>query len=175
MTYLKMACEKYKWETGNRLGNDISVLRLAEILSKKKRSKKESWEIIINYCDGERPFYTKQEKRQKRKQKINKQIYLNGTTYSVENARAFYQSLQWRKIRVDIISEQGGECQMCGRSHQKHGVVIHVDHIIPLSIDWSKRLDKNNLQVLCEDCNLGKINRYSTDWRKAEFVGIKQV
>lgn len=33
------------------------------------------------------------------------------------------------------------------------------------SLDWSKRFDKNNLQVLCEDCNLGKSNGDSIDWR----------
>lgn len=77
----------------------------------------------------------------------------------------FYQSPEWRKLRYEVLREQGGRCQLCGRS-SKDGVVLHVDHIIPLSKDWSKRLDKNNLQVLCEDCNLGKSNTDSIDWRK---------
>ena len=81
--------------------------------------------------------------------------------------KTFYQSHAWRTIRVDIIEEQEGKCQMCGRSFKEHGIAITVDHIIPLSIDWSRRLDKTNLQLLCEDCNKGKGNRYSTTWKKA--------
>lgn len=81
-----------------------------------------------------------------------------------EKAKRFYQSDEWRKLRYEVLREQKGRCQCCGRS-AKDGVVLHVDHIIPLSKDWSKRLDKNNLQVLCEDCNLGKSNTDNIDWR----------
>lgn len=76
----------------------------------------------------------------------------------------FLNSEQWRSIRYKILQQQGGRCQLCGRS-SKDGIKIHVDHIIPLSVDWSKRLDKENLQVLCEDCNLGKSNKEASDWR----------
>lgn len=81
-----------------------------------------------------------------------------------EKALRFYKSDEWRRIRYQILREQGGKCQCCGRS-AKDGVVLHVDHIVPLSKDWNKRLDKNNLQVLCEDCNLGKSNTDFIDWR----------
>lgn len=100
----------------------------------------------------------RKKKKKEIKKHINKQIYLN-------LANAFYNSPEWRKIRYEILREQGGRCQCCGRS-AKDGVILHVDHIVPLSKDWSKRLDKNNLQVLCEDCNLGKSNTDDIDWRK---------
>lgn len=80
------------------------------------------------------------------------------------NAKNFYNSQEWREIRYEVLKEQKGICQLCGRS-RKDGVVLHVDHIVPLSKDWSKRLDKNNLQILCEDCNLGKSNKDCIDWR----------
>lgn len=76
----------------------------------------------------------------------------------------FYSSAEWKALRYEVLREQKGRCQCCGRS-AKDGVVLHVDHIIPLSKDWSRRLDKNNLQVLCEDCNIGKSNTDSIDWR----------
>lgn len=79
-------------------------------------------------------------------------------------ARNFYLSKEWRELRYEVLNENGGKCCLCGRS-AKDGVVLHVDHIIPLSKDWSKRLDKDNLQVLCEDCNLGKSNKDNIDWR----------
>jgi 5-methylcytosine-specific restriction protein A len=31
-----------------------------------------------------------------------------------------------------------------------------VDHIIPIEVDWSKRLDKSNLQPLCHSCHAKK-------------------
>lgn len=80
-------------------------------------------------------------------------------------AGKFYKTDVWRKLRYEVLREQGGRCQLCGRS-AKDGVVLHVDHIIPLSKDFSKAFDKDNLQVLCEDCNRGKSNTDSIDWRK---------
>lgn len=85
--------------------------------------------------------------------------------YSNEAANELYKSDEWRRLRYRVLREQNGRCQLCGKS-QKDGVILHVDHIVPLSIDWSKRLDINNLQVLCSDCNLGKSNTDTIDWRK---------
>lgn len=79
-------------------------------------------------------------------------------------AKKFYESPEWRSLRYEVLKEQGARCCLCGRT-AKDGVVLHVDHIIPLSKDWSRRLDKDNLQVLCEDCNLGKSNKDCIDWR----------
>lgn len=50
-------------------------------------------------------------------------------------------------------------CKMCGRRPPR--VVLNVDHVIPLTVDWSRRMDPNNLQVLCEDCNQGKSNYWT--------------
>jgi 5-methylcytosine-specific restriction endonuclease McrA len=77
----------------------------------------------------------------------------------------FLKSDEWRKLRYKILLRGGGKCQLCGRTAHD-GVKLHVDHIIPLSRDWSRRLDPNNLQILCEDCNIGKGNQDSTDWRE---------
>ena len=77
----------------------------------------------------------------------------------------FYDSLQWKELRVDILRRDGRRCVYCGSTPQT-GAVIHVDHIIPISVDWSRRFDPRNLQVLCADCNQGKGNRYSDDWRR---------
>lgn len=82
-----------------------------------------------------------------------------------KTSKEFYASLEWKKVRYDVLKESNGRCCLCGRS-AKDGVVLQVDHIVPLSKDWSKRLDKSNLQVLCEDCNLGKSNRDSINWKE---------
>ena len=42
---------------------------------------------------------------------------------------------------------------------------IVVDHIKPRSKFPGMSLDLENLQVLCNDCNMGKSNDDFTDWR----------
>jgi hypothetical protein len=78
---------------------------------------------------------------------------------------AFYTSPEWRDLRYRVIRKYKSACMACGRSPKLHGIVIHVDHIIPRSKCVEKSLDFNNMQLLCEDCNLGKGNKDATDWR----------
>lgn len=115
----------------------------------------------------------KQAKKEKKNLKQQKKILNNNYVTEKhpftleeyrENSKEFYKSKEWRELRFEVLKENGGHCCLCGRG-VKDGVVLHVDHIIPLSKDWSKRLDKDNLQVLCEDCNIGKSNKDNTDWR----------
>lgn len=77
----------------------------------------------------------------------------------------FYDSREWREVRYEAIKSNNGKCELCGRG--KHdGVMLHVDHIKPRSKAPHLALDPSNLQVLCEDCNLGKGNRCDVDWRE---------
>ena len=77
----------------------------------------------------------------------------------------FYQSSDWKRIRHDALKSSEGRCDLCGRPASR-SVRLHVDHIIPRSVRPDLALDINNLQVLCADCNLGKGNSDSTDWRR---------
>ena len=76
----------------------------------------------------------------------------------------FYSSREWRELRYQALVTNGACCQCCGRSRQ-HGIVLHVDHIKPRSKFPGLELTLSNLQVLCEDCNMGKSNKDQTDWR----------
>lgn len=77
----------------------------------------------------------------------------------------FYISDEWRKLRARVLEKYKCKCMMCGRSPRDHGIVVHVDHIEPRSKRPDLQLDFKNLQLLCDDCNLGKGNRFNTDWR----------
>lgn len=77
----------------------------------------------------------------------------------------FYSSREWRSLRLRVLEKYECKCMMCGRSPKDHGIVIHVDHIKPRSKYPELSLVFENLQLLCEDCNLGKSNKYETDWR----------
>jgi 5-methylcytosine-specific restriction endonuclease McrA len=82
----------------------------------------------------------------------------------------FYSSAGWRRLRYRVLAESakahGGRaaCELCG-AHAAPGEPLNADHIVPVSRDWSRRLDPRNLQILCVHCNLGKSNRDDTDFR----------
>lgn len=75
----------------------------------------------------------------------------------------FYESWEWKQLRYETLKKYGRKCLCCGASSKE--AVIVVDHIIPVTKRWDLRLDPDNLQVLCDDCNRGKTNRDATDWR----------
>ena len=78
----------------------------------------------------------------------------------------FYSTQLWREARYQVLAANDGRCELCG--HGKHdGKRLHVDHIKPRSKFPELELRIMNLQVLCEDCNLGKSNKDYTDWRIA--------
>ena len=77
----------------------------------------------------------------------------------------FLSSPEWRRLRYDVLKERGARCECCGATPST-GAVMNVDHIKPRKTHPHLSLQKFNLQVLCGDCNAGKGNRDSTDWRK---------
>lgn len=84
--------------------------------------------------------------------------------YSRHSDDKFYQSVAWKELRYIALKQSGGCCTLCG-ARASDGVSLHVDHIIPRSKDARLELDLDNLQILCSDCNIGKSNRDSIDWR----------
>lgn len=62
------------------------------------------------------------------------------------------------RLRFKVLARDNFSCCSCGSSPAKDGGItrLHVDHIIP----WSKGGETvyDNLQTLCEKCNLGKCN-----------------
>lgn len=84
---------------------------------------------------------------------------------SVREAQtSFYLSHAWREVRYQALRLQGARCCLCGRT-AKDGITLHVDHIKPRSKFPELALTLSNLQVLCEDCNIGKGNTDDIDWR----------
>lgn len=99
-----------------------------------------------------------------RKFKVSREHYLDGFCRSrckkVYEQSGFYRSREWRSLRYQAIRRDGGACGACGSKG-----VLHVDHIKPRSKYPSLALVLENLQVLCADCNIGKGNKDSIDWR----------
>jgi len=74
--------------------------------------------------------------------------------------QSFYSTWEWKKARFETIKRYGAKCMLCGSEDR-----IVVDHIKPRKKYPDLELDLNNLQVLCNDCNMGKSNDDFTDFR----------
>jgi hypothetical protein len=64
------------------------------------------------------------------------------------------RNINWR-LRALVLMRDGARCQFCGRGPDDN-VRLHVDHVKP----WSKGGETvlENLQILCQECNIGKSN-----------------
>jgi hypothetical protein len=76
----------------------------------------------------------------------------------------FLESFAWRKVRMEALLKFGPKCMCCGATPAT-GAVMHVDHIKPRLTHPELALELDNLQILCHECNHGKGNWNSTDWR----------
>lgn len=77
----------------------------------------------------------------------------NKVEYKKENSRNVPLSL-----RLQVLSRDKFRCVFCGKSPATDiGTKLHIDHIEPFANGGKSTLE--NLQTLCEECNLGKSNR----------------
>jgi Homing endonuclease associated repeat/HNH endonuclease len=71
-------------------------------------------------------------------------------------SRRTKRDINWR-LRAKILIRDNCICKMCGASPAKNShTVLHVDHI--LAWDLGGETLEENLQTLCEPCNIGKSN-----------------
>ena len=79
--------------------------------------------------------------------------------------KAFYSTTEWKKLRNQVIQEHKANnqlfCIACGTTEK-----LVVDHINPVKIYWEERLERKNLHILCNDCNLGKGSQTINDTNK---------
>jgi hypothetical protein len=64
------------------------------------------------------------------------------------------------KTRAEVLRDSRGRCLMCGRTIERHGITLVVDHRIPR--DWGGSNERENLWAICEDCNAGKKAYFSS-------------
>ena len=64
--------------------------------------------------------------------------------------KQFYNSKAWRELSRLVLNESLYVCRRCG------GDATLTDHIVPIKVNWSLRLTKDNLQPLCDACHAVK-------------------
>lgn len=86
---------------------------------------------------------------------------------------SFYNSKEWHELRMAKWVSANGLCEMC----RKEGVIREgkeVHHIIEISQDWSKRLDFDNLILLCPEHHnlmherISPLQKFLNDWNNLE-------
>lgn len=83
-----------------------------------------------------------------------------------KKAEGFYSSWDWKRARYEALRINGNRCQCCGwqPGDTPQGWLV-VDHIKPRKKFPALALDTGNLQVLCNDCNMGKSDVHMQDFR----------
>lgn len=107
--------------------------------------------ILIKFADDIK--VTKEYKEIQKEKSKTKKAY--------KTRKDFYASWEWKKVRFNTLKKYGAKCMLCGSENR-----IVVDHIKPRSKFPELELDENNMQVLCNDCNMGKSNDDMTDFRQ---------
>jgi hypothetical protein len=64
------------------------------------------------------------------------------------------------KTRALVLRLAHRRCGMCGRTIDKHGIALVIDHRVPR--DWGGKTEPENLWAICEECNHGKKNLFSS-------------
>lgn len=77
-----------------------------------------------------------------------------------KETKEYQRRMMTQSLRYDIMKRDNFRCVLCGRGAED-GVKLHVDHIIPVS--KGGKTVRSNLRTLCEDCNIGKWDKYDED------------
>lgn len=84
-----------------------------------------------------------------------------------EKSTPFYGLSPWRQLRIKVFNHYGYVCMRC-----KSTEFLVVDHIKPRSLHPELELEFDNMQVLCNSCNLKKSNKHSKDYRPNFYTDI---
>ena len=74
-----------------------------------------------------------------------------------DNYNAFYHSKEWQAVRRRVLQRDNYLCQVCKRAGRiTPATTVH--HIKAVRVDYSKRLDPNNLETICKACHNAEHN-----------------
>jgi hypothetical protein len=121
---------------------DINILVIARYESPKKNNVYEKY-YEYNYDKIKELYYKVQS--------------IINTKESYEYQKKIERLKMTDSLRYDILRRDNYRCQICGIT-AKEGAKLHVDHIMPIAKGGKTVPD--NLQTLCDRCNLGKSDKY---------------
>jgi len=130
----------------------------SEITNQGYRSRFGSWRKALEsfaFKMNQEEVPTAEQTLQKEEQKPQIREEIKRHSVSVEDRRSIPLGLRYK-----VLSRDKFKCVRCGASPATDPTCkLHIDHILPFSKGGKTTLE--NLQTLCENCNLGKGNRHS--------------
>lgn len=143
--------------------NRKSKSKICPVCRKDYQSKDARVGNHVGYCSlecsgGQGKSCVRKKDKKKKTRQLNRQKNINAVL-----SKDFYLCQGWREVRYKALRKFGFKCLACGR--KPPSVVLHVDHIKPRSKFPELELSLENLQILCEDCNMGKLNHFDDDLR----------
>jgi 5-methylcytosine-specific restriction endonuclease McrA len=94
------------------------------------------------------------------------QGFCDTTVVKKRKPDVFYETWEWKAARYTALRRYGRICACCGwEPGNSAGNWLVVDHIKPRALRPDLALNVDNLQVLCNDCNMGK-GRRGDEYRK---------
>lgn len=117
------------------------------------------------HCNNQRVKHLKFSREARAKVLTDHRLKAYQSGYYKGLDRKFYSTKAWKHVRYAALEKYGNFCSCCGRGPAQ-GVILHVDHIRPRSVYPDLALNIDNLQILCADCNMGKLHLFATNWVK---------
>ena len=79
----------------------------------------------------------------------------------------FYNGVEWRMLSARYTQDKGYKCEVCG------AMATQVQHkkAIQNPEGWDRRLDYNNLELLCTRCHNARHDRFKRR-RQTRFKGV---
>ena len=94
----------------------------------------------------------------------------------LEETKKFYKTDEWRALRKEYMEKNKAKnfkCNYCDENVSLNRS-LNIDHIKPLKTHWNLRLDINNLQILCKDCNKFKASKQNNPKEEA-FINKQRI
>lgn len=106
------------------------------------------------YCQGCRVVV--EEEREKRRQESIKRSNKKYNKTRDPKYTKFYNSRDWRTLSQAYAQAKGFRCESCGQ------VASEVHHVKAIQTDdgWNRRLDYDNLELLCKSCHNDRHGRF---------------
>ncbi len=85
--------------------------------------------------------------------------------------KSFYSTREWKELRYQAFLKYPRKCIVCGATEETATLVV--DHIKPIWKYPELKLDLDNLQIMCNDCNWGKGGWDQTNWKTRVSDGVE--
>lgn len=121
------------------------------------------------YCDECEPIVEAE-----RKQRLASLKKRSGQKYNKEKRNpkmtGFYRSQAWRSLSSAYAQDHGYRCERCGAIANQ----VHHKQYLSTPEGWARRLDYDNLELLCTKCHNEEHKRFSGKPRKkGEYITPK--